>query len=992
MSDVHEWDRVKRVFQGALDVPPEGRASYLRQTCRDDVQLRREVESLLAAHDAAGTFVDRPAIEALVASWATRHLDEAPRHPKALQTGLRLGPYRILSRLGRGGMGEVYRAHDARLDRTVAIKVLPSHLASDSDLKRRFEREARTLASLSHPHICPVFDVGSQDGIDYLVMEHLEGETLAQRLMDGPLPIAQAMTYSIQIADALDKAHRKGIVHRDLKPGNVMITKSGATLLDFGLAKQHPGSPFLDQAGTGPVSAPLTMEGAILGTLNYMAPEQVTGKDVDARTDIFAFGALVYEMITGARAFDGDSPGHVVAAILKSETPLLSARRQGILRALERVVARCLAKDPDARWQTATDLKQELQWIADEEDVTVSAPITSDWRRRGQLVALGLLIVAVIALSGFLLRSESRAEREAHTVRSIVATPDGVQLGGNISVARNLAISPDGTRVVYGATTLAGPLRLQSFEQLESEALQGTEGGSSPIFSPDGEWIAFFDRRESTLKKQSLLGGPITPIATTDGLLAGMSWGPDDTIVFATETGDGLYRVAASGDGQRQRLTTVAKGEGETSHRWPSVLPNGRAVLFTAWRGSVDASRIAFVSLDGGVVTYVGPGGTHPTYSPTGHIVYGAGQALRAVGFDARRLALTEDPTTVLEDVQLERNGAAQFDLAANGSLVYVQRMSGVAPQRTLVWVDREGREESFSSELRGYSTVRVSPDGQRIAAQILDGNRPEMWVSDASRAAWSKLPQQDVSSQGSAYQEWTPDGRRVVFQNAVGQLVWTAADGTGRIEQFLTVPGMVIVAPSGWTPDRRGLFFSYGTMTEIRNAVAPIATAADGSRPWRSVLDREGKGSGVRVSPTGGWAAYQSFDSGKYEVYVERYPEFIDRRKVSGDSGGFNPVWSSDGQELFYLGNGAMMAVRIRETPTFSHSAPEMLFPTSSYYPAGTSQAGGGGVRTWDVGADGRFLMIKASTRSQTLGAGAGGFVHVQNWFRELERLTRAN
>jgi serine/threonine protein kinase len=404
MSETAPWDRVKELFQSALDRLPAERVRFLREACGEDRKLLREVESLLVAHQQAGNFADRPALDALVAGAATVAMGDAALPDPALQPGLRLGPYQVVERIGRGGMGEVYRAHDARLDRSVAIKVLPAHVAADADLKHRFEREARTLASLSHPHICPVFDVGQQDGFDYIVMEHLEGETLAARLARGALPLDQALRYAIEIADALDKAHHKGIVHRDLKPGNVMLTKSGAKLLDFGLAKRHPVGPFTGPSASAARSESLTARGTIVGTLHYMAPEQVEGKETDARGDIFAFGAVLYEMVSGARAFDGDSPATVIAAIIGADPPLISSVPPTAPPPLDHVVRTCLEKDPDFRWQSAGDVARQLRWIREgPEQTAVASDVASRVKPRRQAIrwalagsSLGALVVAFV--------------------------------------------------------------------------------------------------------------------------------------------------------------------------------------------------------------------------------------------------------------------------------------------------------------------------------------------------------------------------------------------------------------------------------------------------------------------------------------------------------------------------------------------------------------------------------------------------------------------
>ena len=907
---------------------------------------------------------------------------------RVLQPGRRLGPYQVGEPIGRGGMGEVYRARDTRLDRTVAIKVLPSHVAGDADHKQRFEREARTLANISHPHICPVFDVGQQDGVDYLVMEYLDGETLADRLMRGPLPLEQVLRWATEIADALDKAHRRGIVHRDLKPGNIMLTSRGAVLLDFGLAKRSM-APFPAAATASEPTATLTMAGTIVGTLKYMAPEQVQGKEVDARTDIFSFGAVLYEMVSGKRAFDGDSGVTIVAAILEREPPPLSTAVPSLPRAFDRVVRTCLAKDPDERWQGAGDLRRELMWISEERSQPqVPAPEPAPSRRRFPPWTLVALMAGALAATAIWVLMPSFARREERPLaRSFVITA-GVEFGDPISRVRDLAIAPDGRRVVYGRSQLDRPLLVQSFDRLDPEPLQGTDGASSPAFAPDGASIAFFDQRALALKRISILGGPATTLTTTDAIVTGLHWGPDDAIVYSTEKSTGLVRISVSGNGKPEQLTTLAAGE--VGHRWPHVLPNGRGVLFTVWRGSVENSHIAVLSLDSGEITRLIPGGSHPVFVPTGHIVYAANGGLRTVSFDAVRLRLTSDtPQTVEQRVAIQGTGAAQFDVSNNGSLVFATPPPrGGQTAATLVWVDRQRREEAVALAARRYGQPRLSPQGDRIVVQVNDEGAPSIWISDPGRTALRRLREPESSGGwGSWFPEWTPDGKSVVFQGAVGRLFRIAADGTGDIETMLTMEGVVMLPPGRWVPGGRELAFSYGTITNLRVGLLSMEKGSDGKRAWRPWLDRDGKAGGVNVSPDSRWVAYQSFDSGKYEVYLERFPDLGDRQPISGEVGGFNPVWSRDGRELFYrrLGDGAMMAVPIQTSPTLSVGTPQKLFDADTYL--GRPPAPGQGAqRYWDLAPDGRFLMMKAV--SGVNASQPDGFIHVQNWSQELERL----
>ena len=611
-----------------------------------------------------------------------------------LAPGTSLGPYQIVAPLGAGGMGEVYKARDTRLDRTVAIKVLPAHVADDPDLRQRFEREAKTISSLNHPHICTLYDIGQEGDTDFLVMEYLEGETLAERLTKGPLPTAEVLRYATEIADALDKAHRQGIVHRDLKPANIMLTSAGTKLLDFGLAKLKPATEGAAGLTALPTqSAGLTVQGTILGTLQYMAPEQLDGKEADARSDLFAFGAILYEMVTGKKAFEGEGQASLISAIMKDDPPAMSTLQSMTPPALDHVVQTCLAKKPDDRWQTAGDVGRHLKWITEgdsQPSVTSSeatVPQRAGWRQAMPIAAVSAVVAALIASVSVwsLVRPEPRPLAQF----VLLTAPDGPLR--TVGVDSEVAISPDGTRVVYASGQGAASRRrlyLRQVGELGATLLRGTEGGNAPFFSSDGQSVGFRVFPRFTLKRVSVLGGPAVTITEPASTPLGVSWGPDDIIVFGSA--NGLMQVPVAG-GEPEPLTAVNPDQGETEHRWPDVLPNGNGVLFTAWSGSDESSRLAVVSFETSAVTYLLPGGSHPRYVPTGHIVYGVGGTLRAVGFDVNRLELTGNNTTpVVENVATRRSGAGNFSVSQSGSLVYVMgTVLGGEARRSLVWVDR---------------------------------------------------------------------------------------------------------------------------------------------------------------------------------------------------------------------------------------------------------------------------------------------------------------
>ena len=564
------WQRIEELYHAALDRHPSKRAAFLQAECAGDDTLLRDVESLLAEGDAE-QFLATPAIEVLGREMAAS---------RDMLIGRDIGPYQIQSLLGAGGMGEVYRARDTKLHRDVAIKVLPSAVAYDPSRLTRFTREARLLAALNHPHIAAIHGVEDADGISALVLELVDGETLSERIARGPLKTADAIAIARQIVDGLESAHEHGIVHRDLKPSNIKRRSDGnVKILDFGLAKALAPA---DLSRT-PNRTSVTQAGVVIGTPAYMSPEQAQGQAVDERTDIWAFGCVLYEMLTGRQAFAGQSMTETLAAVIAAE-PSWDALPHDLSPTLRVFLKRCLAKDPRQRISDVRTLRLALDGAFETDSPLKAPPVGGDRQIERPLWPLpwlgGLLLGAGVIAGTWAL---SQPPREAQPlVRSFVATPE--QLGSIISVVRDLTMSPDGSRVVYGSSTLTRPLGVRSLDQLESSVLPGTEGASSPVFSPDGGSIVFFDQRQSALKRIALLGGQASTIGSTDGLLTGLSWGPDDTIVFATETSAGLVRMSADGRGKPEQLTTLANGE--VGHRWPAVLPNGRGVLFTSWRGS----------------------------------------------------------------------------------------------------------------------------------------------------------------------------------------------------------------------------------------------------------------------------------------------------------------------------------------------------------------------------------------------------------------------
>jgi hypothetical protein len=683
-------------------------------------------------------------------------------------------------------MGEVYRARDTRLDRTVAIKILPDHLADRAELRERFEREARTVGSLNHSHICTLHDIGRQDGTDYLVMEYLEGETLAQRLTKGPLPLDQVLRYAIEIADALDKAHRKGITHRDLKPGNIMLTKSGTKLLDFGLAKLKqevaPANVQLSQLPTA--GDPLTAQGTIVGTLQYMAPEQLEDKEVDARTDIFAFGTVVYEMATGKKAFEGKSQASLIAKILETDPPPISSLQPMTPPALDRLVKKCLAKEPEKRWQAASDVCDELKWIAEGGSqvslVQNAAAKGADAPGRQALIlSLGTLLVgaAIASLAVWNLRPAPPPSPWPES-RFTITLPPGQQLAG-LNNGPPVAISPDGTHIAYAAT---GPgtqqLYLRAVDSLEARPMPGTEGAVSPFFSPDGQWIGFFTLTE--LKKVSVSGGAPVTLAPAFGPHGG-SWGGQGMIAFSPALGLALQQVSDAG-GPPQALTHLEKAD--DSDRWPEFLAGGKALLFGTGPVAQLSGEVAAQSVGTGERRSL-VSGTQPRYAQSGHLLYVQAGTLMAAPFDPQRLTITGAAVPVVEGILQSTLGGATYSVSATGTLVYAP--GGLqATQRKLVWVDRKGVEQAVAALPHAYRSPRFSPDGQRVAVTIEEGE-DNIWLYDLARDALSRLTFQGSFNLLGA---WTPDGKRIAFESdKEGPLnvFWQSADGSGGLERLTT-------------------------------------------------------------------------------------------------------------------------------------------------------------------------------------------------------------
>ena len=954
------WKKIEQLCNAALEREAGQRGAFLLQACGGDDELRREVESLLAQEKPADRF-----LESSDAEHAVKQLGKGRGDGAEKLIGKRLGSYQIVSLVGAGGMGEVYRARDTRLDRTVAIKVLPERLAERAELRERFEREARTIASLNHPHICTLYDVGREGGTDYLVMEYVEGETLAERLKKGSLPVEQVLRYAIEIADALDKAHRKGITHRDLKPGNIMLTKSGAKLLDFGLAKLRPGSNQGTRFSELPTEkSDVTATGTILGTLQYMAPEQLEGKEADARTDIFAFGVVVYEMATGKKAFEGKSQASLIAKILETDPAPMSSLQPMTPPALDRLVKKCLAKEPERRWQAASDVCDELKWIADApetsgKEVTParSAPRKA-WLRLTATASAALIILVLGAVAMWYMKPSPTLP----VTRTVIALPPDQQLAGTAFPA--VALSHDGRQLAYVASRSGSgvppQLFLRALDGLDARPIPGTEGGVAPFFSSDDQWLGFF--QSGSLKKVSVNGG--ASVSLTGAVNPrGASWNTPGTIIFSPDSAAALQQVSDQG-GAFQPLSKLEPSE--ASHRWPDVLPDGRAVLFVG--GNPQAMFVAVQEIGTAKRKNLIQSAGFPKYAPSGHLLYVQGTTLMAVPFDAKRLEVRGAAVPVAEGISIPANsGAAQYSFSSTGTLLYVS--GGVdAAQRKLVWVSRNGTEQILPAAPGDYDNPRLSPDGHRVALEV----GTQIWIYDLSRDALTRFTFEGTQSVDPV---WTPDGKHISFRsNKDGQpnIYWQLADGSGGLERLTT--GQFLHVPKSWSPD--GQFLAFHENNPVTKKDIWVLRLNDRkTEPFLRTPFNEGA---PTFSPDGRWLAYSSDESGRFEVYVQPFPGPGGKWQISTD-GGLEPAWNHNGRELFYRNGSKMMAVEVTSQPSFAVGKPKMLFQGEylSVAPGQTNTA-------YDVSPDGqRFLMVKETGRAIS----STQINVVQNWFEELKR-----
>jgi serine/threonine protein kinase len=971
-----------------MECEPDRRSAFLSKACSGDAGLRTEVEALLLAHEKAGDFLQNPVLSG-----------EQPVNLH-LSSGTRLGLYEVSALIGAGGMGEVYRARDTRLGRDVAIKILPSAFTGDSDRLARFEREARVLATLNHPNIGAIYgieDATSDTGLSIraLVLELVEGETLAERITRSAgakghaMRLDEVLVIARQIAEALEVAHDKGIVHRDLKPANIKVTPEGAVkILDFGLAKSDSGSvpaATMSQATTGTLGA--TREGHLMGTAAYMSPEQARGSAVDKRSDIWAFGCVLFEMLTGQVAFKRETVTDTLAAILETE-PDWTQLPAPVPTAARHLIRRCLEKDPKRRLRDIGDVRYEIDRVIDGPLEDEANDAAEQPRRLTPTVAV-VLVLSLLALGGgaWLWFSANSAAGDRRISRFTIDLPEKYQVikpGFN----SHLDISPDGTRLAL--TPFWGPVYIRRLDNLKSEPLEisktpGFRGG--PMFSPDGASISYIEGNaiyswSRPFLKAPLDGGAAVKLAEYDTFHEG-EWGPDGKIYWTASYHGGIVRVAESG-GPLEAVTKVDADHGERSHRFAHFLPGGKSIIYTVALDGIntfDDARIDSWDLTTGSHKPLITGGTSAVYFPTGHIIYARAGKLFAVPFDPKRQEVTGGPFEVLSDVMMSRNtGSAEFRVSNRGDLAYV---AGAAEggNRRLIWVDRSGKEEPLPLPPASYLYPHISPDGRSLAVEI-EGPNHDFYVYDFARAVLSKMTTDGLSHDPV----WTPDGKSLAFRSwqGEGMTLWMMPVDRSSAAVRLDPKG-TRQSPVSFSRDGKYLTFDQKDPQTGEDAwVLPIGDAGNARAIAKS---RSGEGS-AKFSPDGRWIAYSSDESGKAEIYVQPFPGLGPRLQIS-NNGGTDPVWRRSGGELYYRSDKKMMVVSVTTSPEFRASAPKLLWE-GNYSGGSGASCGmpGASSSNYDVTADGqRFLMVRDDDNGSS-----NRVVVVLNWAEEVKAKARAH
>jgi len=908
----------------------------------------------------------------------------------ALSSGTRFCAYEIAGEIGAGGMGVVYRATDTKLDRDVAIKVLPESMAADAERLSRFDREAKTLASLNHPNIAQIYGIEESEGTTALILELVEGPTLAERIAQGALSADEAQGIALQIAEALEAAHSQGIVHRDLKPANIKLRPDGTVkVLDFGIAKALEPDNLTTEPQSPILTTPATQVGVILGTAAYMSPEQAKGQSIDQRADIWAFGCLLYEMLTGQMAFGAEDVPTTLARVIDRDTDLDSLPAS-VSPPVRQTIKLCLQKDVKKRVRDIGDVRLGLEGAFESAGpiaVAAAAVAVPPWRRALPVVAAVLVTGAVVGLGGELLWS---APEQPLSASSMPVRRSYHQLGStapisNTALSAHLALSPDGRRLVYAAEVDGTTqLYVRELDQLEARPLQNTDGAQHPFFSPDGEWVAFFaDETDSELKRVAFRGGPARTLTEIAGAGGGF-WGQDDRIIYSTNP-DGvrsLFSIPANGGEPEFLIDPEPEGDG---HVWPAALPGGNAILFVlrpGGNGPIREGRIAVLSLESREYRVLIEGAHRPQYVPTGHIVFVRSGALWAASFDAERLEITGPEVPIVDAVQQNGNiGGAAFTFSDDGFLVFLPGTDssgggGVIPKE-LVWVDRQGGEERLAFQPRNYWGPRLSPDGRQLAIGVGSGN-DDIFVNDLERGTSRRL----TFAPGEVFgPHWTSDSQRVVFwsapENEEGGLFWQAADGSGQAERLTTSAAEQL--PGGFSPDGTRLVFSQwdGPSSDV------YVLSLDGEHTSQPLLNEDFFEGFAAISPGGRWIAYSSGETGQAEIFVRHFPNVDDGKWQVSVAGGTDAHWGAEGTELFFRDGDAMLVVSIEGEADSALVAgtPEVLF-RGSYWANPNSRP------NYDVTPDGQRLLMMRNSGMQDRSYEQTLLFAVENWFEELVRL----
>jgi serine/threonine protein kinase len=874
----------------------------------------------------------------------------------ALISGAKLGPYEIQSPLGAGGMGEVYRARDARLGRDIAIKVLAQHLSANPELRERFEREARAISSLNHPRICILHDVGHQDGIDFLVMEYLDGESLAERLKKGPLPLKESLKIAMEVCEALETAHRAGIIHRDLKPGNIMLTKTGAKLMDFGLAKAMTAGPgsgttkatllsapvTLTMDAASPLS-PLTTAGAIIGTIQYMSPEQIEGKEADVRSDLFALGAVLYELTTGNRPFEGKSQISVASAILEKDPEPVSAARPLTPLPFEQLITACLAKNPDDRIQSAHDVRLQLKWIAEAETKGRNRPEKKNRSREGMAWLAACALAVMLVASGIWWRASKPAEPTTYFSAPLPFS------------ARDVAVSPNGHTVAvvgYRESERKNILWIYEPGSQQATSLINTEGANFPFWSPDGRSLGFF--ADGKLKKMDFSGGPVQTLCEAPTGRGG-AWNKDGLILFTPSglLGTGLYRIPASG-GTPTQVTFPDRNQGEDSHRWPIFLPDGVHYLFLAMNlsGRKDLYTIFMGSLNSDEKRLIVRTRANVAYAAPGYLLFYRDQTLFAQRFDPKRFELTGEPAPILTEIQYFPRIAKALFATSDAGLLVAQKSSDTGTSQ-LLWFDRKGQQigtamKQGTSAL--YGNLFLSPNGKLLATDTTDpaSQNTDIWTYDLGNGSAKRLtfdPSIDTMP------IWSPDSTRFVFasnRELKFDLYLKDANG-GQDEKVIAKDGPDIF-PNDWSHDGKYVLYERGA--DLWFLRLPEQNSSQFLKAPSTIKNG-------RFSPDGKWVAYASNESGRWEIYVTSFPEARGKWQLS-NGGGDQPKWRGDGKELFYLSpEGKIMAASVTTGTNFDTRAPMALFQANPREGIATSEQ-----VSYDISKDGQRFLINTQQK----------------------------